>query len=92
MTQIHDHEVRQCAVHLVEHRPSCPGEFLLTFAGSNRPFVVGNMSDFKEPSGQPASPGRYRFELTYTDGSKSFRYNAAVYSTEFDLVSKLSQR
>jgi hypothetical protein len=60
--------------------------------GSSRPFVIDNIGKFREPSGQEATPGTYRFEVTYTDGSKSFRHNAVVYSTEFDLVAKLSRR
>jgi hypothetical protein len=60
--------------------------------GSNRPFVVGNLEKFSEPSGEPTTPGTYRFEVTYTDGSKSFRHNAVVYSAEFDLVAKLVRR
>jgi hypothetical protein len=60
--------------------------------GSNRPFVVGNLEKFSEPSGEEATPGTYRFEVTFTDGSKSFKYNAIVYSAEFDLVAKLSRR
>jgi len=60
--------------------------------GSSRPFVVGNFNDFTEPSGEPATPGTYRFEVTYTDGTKSFRHNALVYSAEFDLAAKVSRR
>lgn len=54
--------------------------------GASRPFVVGNLSDFKEPSGELAAPGTYRFEVTYTDGGDDFRCYGVVYSTEFDLV------
>ncbi len=60
--------------------------------GGNRPFVVTNLRDFREPSGETTTPGNYRFELTYTDGNKSFRHHATVYSGEFDLVAKLSRR
>jgi hypothetical protein len=60
--------------------------------GSKRPFVVGNLNEFSEPSGRAAGPGTYRFELTYTDGSKSFRHHATVYSDEFDLVTRLTRR
>jgi hypothetical protein len=60
--------------------------------GSSRPFVVGNLENFSEPSGELTTPGTYRFEVTYTDGSKSFRHHAAVYSEEFDLVPRLSRR
>ena len=60
--------------------------------GSSRPFVVGNLGEFSEPSGEPTTPGTYRFEVTYTDGSKSFRHSAVVYSAEFELVTKLSKR
>lgn len=74
------------------HEKKCRVGSVEIAPGSNRPFVVGNLNDFKEPAGQTATPGTYRFELTYTDGSKSFRHNAVVYSTQFDLVSKLSQR
>jgi hypothetical protein len=74
------HEVK-CRIGSVEIAP-----------GASRPFVVGNLAKFAEPSGETASPGTYRFEVTYTDGDKSFRHNAAVYSEEFDVVAKLSRR
>jgi hypothetical protein len=74
------HDVK-CRVGAVEITP-----------GSSRPFVVDNIGEFREPSGEEATPGTYRFEVTYTDGSKSFRHNAIVYSAEFDLVAKLSRR
>lgn len=60
--------------------------------GKNRPFVIDNLAKFREPSGDILSPGTYRFELTYTDGSENFRYSSLVYSTQFDLVAKLSSR
>jgi hypothetical protein len=59
---------------------------------SSRPFVVANLNEFSEPSGEPTTPGTYRFEVTFTDGNKSFRHHATVYSGEFDLVAKLSRR
>lgn len=60
--------------------------------GKSRPFVVGNIDDFEDPSGKALSPGTYRFEVTYTDGKKSFKYNALVFSPQFDLVTKVSSR
>jgi hypothetical protein len=60
--------------------------------GKNRPFVVDNLGKFREPSGEAATPGTYRFELTYTDGKESFEYSSTVYSTQFDLAAKLSRR
>jgi hypothetical protein len=60
--------------------------------GSSRPFVVENLGEFSEPSGESTTPGTYRFEVTYTDRTKSFRHHAAVYSAEFDLVAQLSRR
>jgi hypothetical protein len=60
--------------------------------GARRPFVIDNWGEFREPSGGAATPGTYRFEITYTDGNKSFRHSAVVYSAEFDLVAKLSRR
>jgi hypothetical protein len=60
--------------------------------GSSRPFVIANLQKFTAPSGEPTTPGTYRFEVTYTDGSKSFRHNALVYSAEFDVVEKVSRR
>lgn len=61
-------------------------------AGASRPFIVSNLEKFREASGEDASPGTYRFELTYTDGSESFRHSALVYSSEFELVSKRSRK
>jgi hypothetical protein len=60
--------------------------------GASRPFVVGGLAKFAEPSGEIVTPGTYRFEVTYTDGDKSFGHSATVYSAEFDLVAKLSRR
>ena len=60
--------------------------------GKNRPFVVDNLAKFKEPSGTAATPGTYRFEVTYTDGNDSFRHSSNVYSTQFDLAAKVSSR
>ncbi len=60
--------------------------------GASRPFVIGNLTKLREPSGETATPGTYRFEVTYTDGNKSFRHSASVYSAEFDLVSKRSRK
>jgi len=60
--------------------------------GKNRPFVVDNLAKFRQPSGEAATPGTYRFEVTYTDGTDSFRHSANVYSTPFDLAEKLSSR
>jgi len=74
------HEVK-CRVGSVEIDP-----------GESRPFVAGSLKKFKEPSGGPATPGTYRFEVTYTDGSKSFEHHAIVYSAEFDVAPKRSRR
>lgn len=60
--------------------------------GKSRPFVAKELVRFEAPSGEPAGPGTYRFEVTYTDGSKSFRHRALVYSSDFDLVAKISSR
>jgi len=59
---------------------------------SSRPFVVANLKAFRELSGELPTPGTYRFEVTFTDGNKSFRHHAIVYSGEFDLVAKFSRR
>jgi len=61
-------------------------------AGKNRPFVVKTLSKLSEPSGRLPEPGTYRFELTYTDGSESFRQHDTVYSAEFDVVSNRSRK
>lgn len=60
--------------------------------GESRPFVVSNIDEFRAPSGGALSPGTYRFEATYTDGTKSFRHSAVVYSAQFDLIAKVSSR
>jgi hypothetical protein len=60
--------------------------------GESRPFVVRDLSEFEGPSGDTLNPGTYRFEVTYTDGTKSFRYRAPAYSAELELVAKLSSR
>jgi hypothetical protein len=74
------------------HAVKCRTGAVKLFPGSSRPFVVANLGEFSELSGEPTTPGTYRFEVTYTDGSKSFRHSAVVYSAEFDLVTKLSKR
>ncbi|MDH3624861.1 MAG: hypothetical protein OEQ49_13400 [Myxococcales bacterium] len=61
-------------------------------AGKGRPFVVKTLSNLSAPSGELTEPGTYRFELTYTDGSESFRHYDTVYSAEFDAVSKRSRK
>lgn len=61
-------------------------------AGKDRLFVVKTLSKLSAPSGELAEPGTYRFELTYTDGSESFRYYDTVYSAEFDAVSNRSRK
>jgi hypothetical protein len=53
--------------------------------------VVGSLNGLRSPSGEPPEPGTYRFEVTYTDGDKTFRYSAAVYSAELDLAPKLTR-
>jgi hypothetical protein len=60
--------------------------------GESRPFVIANLRDFTASSEGAPTPGTYRFELTYTDGSESFEYSSVVYSAEFDLVTKVSSR
>lgn len=72
---------RDCTVGSIEIDP-----------GKSRPFVVRDLSKFRGPSGAALSPGTYRFELTYTDGTKSFRHHAVVYSAELELIAKLSSR
>lgn len=59
--------------------------------GSNRPFVVGRLSELRSPSGGAPEPGAYRFEVTYTDGNKSFRYSAIVYSPELEVTPQLKR-
>jgi|GEM_PF-1806856 len=60
--------------------------------GASRPFVIGNLVKLADPSGAAASPGTYRFELTYTDEDESFRHSALVYSAEFDLAPARSRK
>ncbi|MFZ1865386.1 MAG: hypothetical protein WAU39_14265 [Polyangiales bacterium] len=72
---------RKCRLSSVEIAP-----------GSSRHFVIDNLDEFEDPSGASLLPGTYRFELTYTDGTDSFRYHALVYSVELELVPKLSRR
>ncbi len=60
--------------------------------GESRPFVIANLPRFEAPGGDRLSPGTYRFEVTYTDGTKSFKHSGAVYSPEFDLLAKVSSR
>jgi hypothetical protein len=60
--------------------------------GKSRPFVINNIDDFRAPSGAALTPGTYRFEATFTDGTKSFRHSAVVYSSQFDLIAKVSSR
>jgi len=61
--------------------------------GASKPFVVGNLAKLRDVAGATATPGTYRFELTYTDENESFRHSAVVYSAEFDLVGRtLSQQ
>ena len=74
------------------HEKKCRESAVEIAAGANRPFVVGNFGEFTESSGDRATPGTYRFELTYTDQGKSFRYHGTVYSAEFDLAVKVSRR
>lgn len=74
------------------HAVKCRMSSVEIAPGKNRPFVIDNFADFKEPAGQSVTPGTYRFELTYTDGSDSFRHYATVYSTQFDLMTKVSSR
>jgi len=74
------------------HEVECREGAVEIAPGASRPFVVENLDEFRQPSGEAPSPGTYRFELTYTDGDDSFRYSGVVYSSEFDLVSKRSRK
>jgi hypothetical protein len=74
-------EATKCRVGAIEIDP-----------GESRPFVITNLRDFTASSDRALTPGTYRFELTYTDGSQSFEYNSVVYSAEFDLIAKVSSR
>jgi len=60
--------------------------------GDKRPFVVRRLSKLEAPDGGPPTPGTYRFEVTYTDSSKSFRHHGLVYSGEVELVHEVSRR
>jgi hypothetical protein len=68
------------------HATKCQAGSLELRSGASRPFVVTNLAKLEDASGESASAGTYRFELTYTDGNESFRYDAPVYSAEFDVV------
>jgi hypothetical protein len=74
------------------HEKKCRLGSLEIDPGKSRPFVVGNLSDFEAPSGGAMTPGRYRFEVTYTDGTKSFKHSGVVYSAQFDVAAKISSR
>ena len=74
------------------HAVKCRTGAVEIASGARRPFVVDNIDEFKSASGEAVSPGTYRFEVTYTDGSKSFPHSAVVHSAEFDLVTKVSRR
>lgn len=60
--------------------------------GQSKPFVFNRFKTLRDPSGEAATPGTYRFELTYTDGDESFDYHATVYSAELDVTPKRSRR
>lgn len=72
------------------HEVECRVGSVKIAPGASHPFVIANLGKFREPSGETATSGTYRFEVTYTDGNKSFRHSAVVYSAEFDLAPKLS--
>jgi hypothetical protein len=74
------------------HEAKCKMGSIEIARGASRPFVVANLAKFRDASGEDAALGTYRFELTYTDGSKSFRHSALVYSSEFDFGSKRSRK
>ena len=74
------------------HAAKCKLRAVEIDPGESRPFVIGNLDDFRTPSDVAPGPGTYRFEVTYTDGKKSFEHSAVVYSAEFDLVAKVSSR
>lgn len=74
-------------------RPNqCRSGALKLGPGERKPFVIGNLGELRASSGQKASPGTYRFELTYTDGTKRFEHFGLVYSAQFDVVAELSSR
>jgi len=60
--------------------------------GKSRPFVVKTLDRLSDETGRLTEPGRFRFELIYTDASDDFRYFDAVYSDPFEAVSKRSRR
>lgn len=60
--------------------------------GDKRPFVVRKLDKLRAPDGGSPTPGTYRFEVTYTDSSKSFRHHGIVYSAEVELLHEVSQR
>lgn len=70
----------------------CPEGSIELASGSSRHFVIDNLDELQDSSGATLLPGTYRFELTYTDGNDSFRYDATVYSAELELVQALSRR
>jgi hypothetical protein len=72
------------------HAIKCREDSIAVAPGASRPFVIGNLGEFKEPSGELATPGTYRFEVTYTDGKADFRHYGVVYSAEFELVENTS--
>ena len=74
------------------HAKKCRVGALKIAPGANRLFVVGNFRDFRQATGELATAGTYRFEVTYTDGSESFRHHGTAYSAEFDLAPRLSSR
>ena len=74
------------------HEVECRTGAVEIAPGTSRPFVIAGMGKFREPSGKAVAPGTYRFEVTYTDGNKSFRHSAVVYSAEFDLAPVLSRK
>ncbi len=61
-------------------------------AGQSKPFAIDDLKELRTASGEEATPGTYRFELTYTDGDDSFDHYATVYSAEFDVAPKRSRR
>ena len=60
--------------------------------GERRGFVVRHFGKFRSPEGDGVSPGTYRFELTYTDYGRRFVYRDVVYSSEFDVLARISRR
>jgi len=74
------------------HATKCRLGAIEIHPGKSRPFVISNLDHFAEPSGDALNPGTYRFEVTYTDGDKSFEHSAVVYSAEFDLIAQVSSR